>query len=121
MLKMNYSDFYYKSHEQIGKAAERRGISRYNSSGKLLNENDLIGAIIAHDAYYEGKNDALRGLNNVESHPRKKYILQRDEETTLYLELTKEQVNFFRYLERIGIDTDYATLEELSVGDFEAP
>lgn len=126
MLKMNYSDFYYKNVDQIIKAAERRGISRYKN-GKQLTRDDLIGEIIAHDAYYEGKEDARREMPEVCVHktekPRKKYRLQDvDREENYYLELTEEQVNFFTYLnQELDLFGCNCTLESISNIPFKAP
>lgn len=61
MLKMNYSDFKKKNYNQLIKECERRGIQHYDSKGNIFPADDLIGRIIAYDAYYEGRDDALNG------------------------------------------------------------
>lgn len=128
MLKMNYSDFKNKTTIQIIKEADRRGIVRRNVNPANVSRNDLIGRIIAHDAYYEGKEDGRRELGNDKHYPynqphsctRKEYTLNNDG-NILYLKLTKEQVDFFHYLEEHGIDIGNDYLEEFSGTKFEAP
>jgi len=119
MLKMNYSDFSSKTFDQIEKAAKKRGINPY----KISREN-LIGMIIAHDAYHEGKEDARREtskpvkVNLLEK--RAKYHLT-DDRDNYYLELTDSQVRFFEWLKDYGIspyDNELKAIEEMT---FEAP
>lgn len=128
MLKMNYSDFEHKTMEQIIKAGHRRGISQYKpNSRKELTRGDLIGKIIAHDAYYEGKDNARREMSEVcirkTEKPRKKYRLRDlDREEDYYLELTEEQVNFFSYLnQELDLFSCNCTLESISDITFKAP
>lgn len=124
MLKMNYSDFEHKTIEQIIKAGKRRGISQYKPN---LTRGDLIGKIIAHDAYYEGKDNARREMSEVYVHktekPRKKYRLRDlDREEDYYLELTEEQVNFFAYLnQELDLFSCNCILESISDITFKAP
>ena len=119
MLKMNYTDFSSKTFDQIKKAAKKRGINPY----KISREN-LIGMIIAHDAYYEGKEDARRET----SKPVKVNLLEKrakyhftDNGDNYYLELTDSQVRFFEWLKDYGISPYDSELEAIEEMDFTAP
>lgn len=57
---VNYSFFATKTNEQIYKEAAKRGITVANGR-KYLPREDLIGLIIDHDAYYQGRDDAING------------------------------------------------------------
>jgi hypothetical protein len=119
MLKMNYSDFSTKTLDQIRKAAKKRGINPY-----AISRDDLIGMIIANDAYYEGKEKARREMCPPKPvrmpEKRMKYHLT-DNRDSYYLSLTDTQVSFFEWLKENGIspyDNELETIEEM---DFEAP
>lgn len=126
MLKMNYSDFSTKTIEQIEKAAQKRGINRLYEKSR----DDIIGEIIAHDAYYKGKEDARREiptpapkLVEVKTPEKREKYHFKDEYhgEDYYLELTDSQANFFDWLDNHGaINNDYK-LEPLSHMEFEAP
>jgi len=100
MLKMNYSDFKGKNYDQLVKECDRRGINTFNQKGiSLLSADDLVGKIIAYDAYYEGRNDALNGRSpKVETKPeRTRYRLRECDGTEHYVMLTPEQERFMRW------------------------
>jgi hypothetical protein len=119
MLKMNYSDFSSKTFDQIEKAAKKRGINPYR-----ISREDLIGMIIAHDAYYEGKEDARREISTPVKvnlpEKRAKYHLT-DGRDNYYLELTDSQVRFFEWLKDYGISPYDNELEAIEEMTFEAP
>ena len=121
MLKMNYSDFSSKTFDQIEKAAKKRGINPYR-----ISREDLIGMIIAHDAYYEGKEDARREISTSPSKPllekRAKYCLKDNYiGKNYYIELTNSQASFYNWLEEKNISFDASKLESLGDLNFEAP
>lgn len=118
MLKMNYSDFEHKTTTQIIKEADKRGIVRRNINCADVSRNDLIGKIIAHDAYHEGKNDALR--NAPQTTKREKYHLEYGDDN-YFLKLTNEQKQFFEYLLEHSINPEYAELNKIEKMKFEAP
>ena len=99
MLKMNYSDFKGKNYNQILKECERRDIQTYDSKGNIFSADDLVGKIIAYDAYYEGRNDALNGRSpKVETKPaRTRYRLRECDGTEHYVMLTPEQERFMHW------------------------
>ena len=99
MLKMNYSDFKGKNYNQILKECERRDIQTYDSKGNIFSADDLVGKIIAYDAYYEGRNDALNGRSpKVKTKPeRTRYRLRECDGTEHYVMLTPEQERFMRW------------------------
>ena len=122
MLKMNYSDFSTKTIEQIEKAAHKRGINRLYEKSR----DDIIGEIIAHDAYYEGKEDARRKISTPVKvnlpEKREKYHLEDEYHgENYYLELTDSQANFYRWLDEKSIVFSDAKFEPLEDLDFEAP
>lgn len=121
MLKMNYSDFSTKTFDQIEKAAKKRGINPY----KISREN-LIGMIIAHDAYYEGKEDARREIAtpvkvNLPEKRTKYHLEDAYHGENYYLELTESQMNFYNWLENKSIILSDVRFEPLDDMDFEAP
>ena len=121
MLKMNYSDFSSKTTDQIEKAARKRGINPYR-----INREDLIGMIIAHDAYYEGQEDARRKISTPVKvnlpEKREKYHLEDEYHgENYYLELTDSQASFYNWLEEKSIVFSDAKFEPLENLDFEAP
>lgn len=115
MLKMNYSDFKGKNYNQLVKECERRGIQTYNSKGNTFSADDLVGKIIAYDAYYEGRNDALNGRSpktEEKTKPdRTRYRFREYDGTEHYVMLTPEQERFMRWnndncINYDGIDID---------------
>lgn len=123
---MNYSDFSTKTIEQIEKAAQKRGINRLYEKSR----DDIIGEIIAHDAYYKGKEDARREIPTpapklVEvktPEKREKYHLEDGYHgENYYLELTNSQASFYRWLDEKNIAFSNAKFEPLEDLDFEAP
>ena len=103
MLKMNYSDLKKKNYNQLIKECERRGIQHYDSKGNIFSADDLIGRIIAYDAYYEGRDDALNGRpskinNNYSQEKRERYILSTEDDYIHNLKLTESQKNLMTWL-----------------------
>ena len=98
MLKMNYSDFKGKNYHQLIKECERRGIDTFNHEGMSMSAEDLVGKIIAHDAYYEGRDDALNGrspkIKTECRDNRRRYCLRCEDTDPYYLKLTLDQYNF---------------------------
>ena len=106
-----------KTYDQLKKECARRGIA--NSFDK----NTMILAIIRHDAYFEGRNDQKRGIENnaflystqnvvpyvkeseqtkPKSKDNKREAYKLDDSydgVSYFVKLTDEQVSFFRYLE----------------------
>lgn len=100
---------------------KKRGINPY----KISREN-LIGMIIAHDAYYEGQEDARRKISTPVKvnlpEKREKYHLEDEYHgENYYLELTDSQANFYRWLDEKSIVFSDAKFEPLGDLDFEAP
>lgn len=123
MLKMNYSDFAKKTTTQLIKAAKKRGI---NPNG-LIRE-DIIGALIANDAYYEGRANGLREMCPPKQIPvkmtekREKYHLEDEYHgENYYLELTDSQTALYKWLEEKNIVFGDAKFEPLNCINFEAP
>jgi hypothetical protein len=125
MLKMNYSDFKEKNYRQLVKECERRGIDTFDCRGLSMSADDLVGKIIAHDAYYEGRDDALNGrpskIEIERKDNRRKYCLRCEDTDPYYLELTKEQYNFLNWCIRNGICLPYAEVDEISDVKWETP
>ena len=100
---MNYSDFKKKNYNQLIKECERRGIQTYDSKGNIFSADDLVGRIIAYDAYYEGRDDALNGRpskisNNYSQEKRERYILSTEDDYIHNLKLTESQKNLLAWL-----------------------
>lgn len=124
MLKMNYSDFKKKNYNQLVKECERRGIYTFNSKGNSLSADDLVGKIIAHDAYYEGRNDVLNGRSpkiERKANNRRKYCLRCEDADPYYLELTEEQYNFLNWGIRNEIWLPHAEVDEIGDVVWETP
>ena len=118
MLKMNYSDFKGKNYSQLVKECSRRGIYTFNHKGMSLSADDLVGKIIAHDAYYEGRNDVLNDrapkipMKN-ENKNRKRYCLRCDDADPYYLKLTKEQAELLDWAISHELYLPNAELDEM--------
>ena len=125
MLKMNYSDFKKKNYSQLVKECERRGIYTFNSKGSSLSADDLVGKIIAHDAYYEGRDDALNGrpskIEMSRKDDRRKYCLRCEGEDPYYLNLTLDQYNFLDWCIRHDIWFPNAQVDEIGEVKWETP
>ena len=124
MLKMNYSNLKRKNYYQLVKECDRRGISHFDYKGKSIPADDLIGEIIAHDAYYEGRNDALNGrFPKIEekSNNRRKYCLRCEDADPYYLELTEEQYNLLNWGIRNEIYLPHAEIDEMNEIRWETP
>jgi hypothetical protein len=129
MLKMNYSDFKKKNYNQLVKECERRGIYTFNSKGNSLSAEDLVGKIIAHDAYYEGRDDALNGrpskvkMEYKDNHKdnRRKYCLRCEETDPYFLKLTLDQYNLLDWCIRNGIYLPNAEIDEIGEIEWETP
>ena len=125
MLKMNYSDFKGKNYNQLVKECERRGIYTFNSKGNSLSAEDLVGKIIAHDAYYEGRDDALNGrpskieINHKDE--RTRYRFQEYDGTEHYVMLTHEQERFMRWNHDNAINYDSMNIDVMENIDWETP
>ena len=125
MLKMNYSDFREKNYNQLIKECERRGIQHYDSKGNIFSADDLVGRIIAYDAYYEGRDDALNGRpSKVEMNrkdDRRKYCLRCENADPYFLKLTHDQYNFLKWCIDNGIYLPNADVDELGDVEWETP
>jgi hypothetical protein len=123
MLKMNYSDFKGKNYSQLIKECERRGIRTYNSKGDIFPADDLVGKIIAYDAYYEGRNDALNGRSSkVETEPaRTRYRLRECDGTEHYVMLTPEQEHFMRWSHDHYVNYDDMDIDVIEDIEWETP
>ena len=124
MLKMNYSDFKGKNYNQLIKECERRGIQTYDSKGNIFSADDLVGRIIAHDAYYEGRNDALNGRSpktEKESNNRRKYCLRCEDADPYYLKLTPDQYSLLNWCINQGIWLPNAEIDEMNEVKWETP
>lgn len=125
MLKMNYSDFKKKNYNQLVKECDRRGIYTFNSKGNSLSADDLVGKIIAHDAYYEGRDDALNGrpskIEMGHKDNRRKYCLRCEDADPYFLKLTPDQYNFLNWCIRNGIYLPNAEVDELGDVEWETP
>jgi len=123
MLKMNYSDFKGKNYNQILKECERRDIQTYDSKGNIFSADDLVGKIIAYDAYYEGRNDALNGRSpKVETKPeRTRYRLRECDGTEHYVMLTPEQERFMRWNHDHYISYDDMSIDVIEDIEWETP
>lgn len=125
MLKMNYSDFKKKNYNQLIKECERRGIQHYDSKGNIFSADDLVGRIIAYDAYYEGRDDALNGrpskieMNHKDE--RRKYCLRCEDADPYYIELTEEQYNLIKWGIRNEIYLPHAEIDEMNEVKWETP
>jgi hypothetical protein len=96
----------------------------YNTyKGCTYDKEDLIGKIIAHDAYYEGRDDALNGREKVihsipknltsEENNRKNYILSDYNGETYYLKLTQDQISLLNFLVRNQVDCTNGEITEV--------
>lgn len=123
MLKMNYSDLKKKNYNQLIKECKRRGIQAYDSKGNLFPADDLIGRIIAYDAYYEGRNNALNGRSpKVETKPvRTRYRLRECDGTEHYVMLTPEQERFMRWNHDNYVDYDDMDIDVIEDIEWETP
>lgn len=127
---MNYSDYYRKTSVQICKEASRRGIPLY-FNGREKDRNDLIGEIIAHDAYYEGRDDAMKSRApklppryDTPTQPqdnRINYRLQEEDCDPVYLRLTQEQANFATWCLEHEINFYCASLDRIDSIKWETP
>lgn len=125
MLKMNYSDFKGKNYNQLVKECERRGIYTFNSKGNSLSAEDLVGKIIAHDAYYEGRDDALNGrpskIETGHKDNRRKYCLRCEDADPYYLKLTPDQYSLLNWCINQEIWLPHAEVDEISEIIWETP
>lgn len=124
MLKMNYSDFKGKNYNQLIKECERRGISTFNYKGMSLSADDLVGKIIAHDAYFEGRNDALNGRSpkiEEKSNNRRKYCLRCEDTDPYFLKLTLDQYGFLNWCIENDISLPGAQVDEIGDVEWETP
>lgn len=122
MLKVNYSDLCGKSRVQIEKEANKRGI-RYN---RFTETRDIIGMIIAHDAYYEGQDDARKGVCKLSNHTanepkegRGHYIITDDSGNNYNVALTPDQARAINW----AIDKELmydCTMTEIEEKNFKA-
>jgi hypothetical protein len=125
MLKMNYSDFKKKNYNQLVKECERLGIYTFNSKGSSLSAEDLVGKIIAHDAYYEGRDDALNGrppkIEIDRKDNRRKYCLRCEDTDPYFLKLTIDQYNFLNWCIEHDISLVGAQVNEIGDVEWETP
>ena len=125
MLKMNYSDFKKKNYNQLIKECERRGIQHYDSKGNIFSADDLVGRIIAYDAYYEGRDDALNGrpskieMNHKDE--RRKYCLRCEDTDPYFLKLTIDQYNLLDWCIRQEVYLPHAEVDEIGEVNWETP
>lgn len=122
---MNYSDFKKKNYSQLAKECDRRGIYIFNSKGSSLSAEDLVGKIIAHDAYYEGRDDALNGRpSKIEMNrkdERTRYRFQEYDGTEHYIMLTPEQERFMRWNHDNAINYDSVNIDVIENINWETP
>ena len=123
---MNYSDFKGKNYNQLVKECERRGINTFNNKGiNLLSAEDLVGKIIAYDAYYEGRNDALNGrpskieINRKDE--RTRYRFREWDGTEHYVMLTPEQERFMRWNHDNAVNYDRMDIDVIENINWETP
>lgn len=125
MLKMNYSDFKGKNYNQLVKECERRGIQTYDSKGNTFSADDLVGRIIAYDAYYEGRDDALNGrpskIETGHKDNRRKYCLRCEDADPYFLKLTLDQYNFLDWCIRNEIYLRHAEVDKIGDVNWETP
>ena len=125
MLKMNYSDLKEKNYSQLVKECARRGIYTFDSKGSSLSKDDLIGKIIACDAYYEGRNDALNGRSpKIETEykdNRRKYCLRCEDTDPYYLKLTPDQYNLLNWCINQEVWLPHAEVDEMNEIEWETP
>jgi hypothetical protein len=123
MLKMNYSDFKGKNYHQLVKECERRGINTFDCRGLSMSADDLVGKIIAHDAYYEGRNDALNGRSpKAETKPaRTRYRFLEVDGTEHYVMLTPEQERFMRWNHDNCVNYDNMDIDVIENIEWETP
>ena len=125
MLKMNYSDLKKKNYNQLIKECERRGIQHYDSKGNIFSADDLIGRIIAYDAYYEGRDDALNGrpskveMNHKDGRTRYRFL--EYDGTEHYIMLTPEQERFMRWNHDNAVNYDNMNIDIIENIDWETP
>ena len=125
MLKMNYSDFKGKNYNQLVKECERRGIGTFNNKGMSLSADDLVGRIIAYDAYYEGRNDALNGRSpkvEKKTEPaRTRYRFREYDGSEHYVMLTPEQERFMRWNHDNSVNYDNMDIDVIENIEWETP
>lgn len=125
MLKMNYSDFANKHYGQLIKECERRGIVTYDDKGDISSANDLIGKIIAYDAYYEGRDDAFNGrpskIEMANKDNRRSYCLRCEDADPYFLKLTLDQYNFLDWCIRNEVFLPHAEVDEIGEVNWETP
>lgn len=125
MLKMNYSDLKKKNYNQLIKECERRGIQHYDSKGNIFSADDLIGRIIAYDAYYEGRDDALNGRpSKIEinrKNERTRYRFLEYDGTEHYVMLTPEQERFMRWNHDNAVNYDNIDIDIIENINWETP
>jgi len=125
MLKMNYSDFKRKNYSQLIKECERRGVSTFSHEGISLSADDLVGKIIAHDAYYEGRNDALNGrsskIEGKTKPDRTRYRFLEVDGTEHYVMLTPEQERFMRWNHDNAVNYDSMDIDVIENIKWETP
>lgn len=125
MLKMNYSDFKGKNYHQLLKECERRGIDTFDHNGMSVSADDLVGKIIAYDAYYEGRDDALNGrpskVKMEYKDNRRNYCLQCDDASPYFLKLTHDQCSLLDWCIRNGVYLPNAELNEIGDIEWETP
>ena len=125
MLKMNYSDLKKKNYNQLIKECERRGIQHYDSKGNIFPADDLIGRIIAYDAYYEGRDDALNGrpskIETERKDNRRRYCLRCEDTDPYYLKLTIDQYNLLNWCINQEVWLPHAEVDEIGEIEWETP
>ena len=125
MLKMNYSDFKGKNYHQLIKECERRGIDTFDHEGMSLSADDLVGKIIAYDAYYEGRDDALNGRpSKVEmkhENNRRNYCLRCEDADPYFLKLTPDQCNLLDWCISNGVYLPNAEVDKIGDVEWETP
>lgn len=125
MLKMNYSDLKRKNYHQLVKECERRGIDTFDHEGISMPADDLVGEIIAHDAYYEGRNDALNGrpskVEMVCKNERTRYRFRERSGVEHYVMLTPEQERFMRWNHDNYVNYDDMDIDVIESINWETP
>lgn len=130
MLKMNYSDYEKKDLGAVYKQATRRGITPFlpSSNFSFKKREDIIGEIIAYDAYYEGRNDVMRErCEPVETNPvknenkRKAYQLQEEDCDPIFLKLTPAQAKFAEWCIKNQVNFCCALFKEFDNIEYVSP
>lgn len=135
MSKITIGELARKTKEQINKELSRRGLPL-----AWYSKEEAIQAILEHDAYYEGVNDARRdcvkngkpgcpqkimGVYPPEPAPERELYCLVDSENPYdepwIMRLTSEQSNFLRLLKDRGIVYESIEISKIPCGEIITP